>query len=92
MQGLVGHNVNSYRLYIYIMSCQHKKNHTINSDHAVTVSVTSLEESLGLGLSQCACTGGEGLKEKPRAKQTIILVTSESLSLSLFPPSVFLCL
>jgi len=39
--------------------------HTINSNLAVTVAVAGLQESLGLGVGQGACTGLEVLQEQP---------------------------
>ncbi len=37
---------------------------TIYSDFAVTIAVTSCEEGLGLSISQCPGTSGEGLQEQ----------------------------
>lgn len=42
---------------------------TINSDLAVTVSVTGLEESLGLSVGQSSGRGAEVLQEQPGEEQ-----------------------
>lgn len=44
---------------------QQQKKLTINSDLAVAINVTGLEELLGLSVGQSSGRGGEGLQEQP---------------------------
>lgn len=56
----------SYCIQRYVGKCsKRKKTLTIDSDLAITITVTSGEESLGLLVSECSGSSREVLQEQP---------------------------
>lgn len=55
---------------------------TVSANLAVTVGVAGLEESRGLGIGQCACTGLEVLQEQPADRRGRWLVHRPQLPLA----------
>lgn len=64
-----------FAVFCYIQRCTRKmrpplqRTLTIDSDLAITITVTSSEESLGLLVSECSGTSREVLQEQPERRK-----------------------